>query len=137
MFSSGTNETVIAEGLKIEGKVAADGLVKVHGTILGDLHCTSLIISDKAQVTGTVVADTIVVDGTVEGPIRGSDVTLKSQAHVTGDIHHTSLAIEKGARFDGRSKQVNGTGTDKASGKVKKLPSRKITQDNVEQAPAA
>jgi cytoskeletal protein CcmA (bactofilin family) len=137
MFSSGTNETVIAEGLKIEGKVAADGLIRVHGTILGDLHCTSLIISDKAQVTGTVVADTVVVDGTVEGPIRGSDVTLKFQAHVTGDIHHTSLAIEKGARFDGRSKQVNGTVAEKADGRVKKLPSRKITQDNAEQAPAA
>jgi cytoskeletal protein CcmA (bactofilin family) len=137
MFSNGTNETVIAEGLKIEGKVAADGLVKVHGKILGDLHCTSLIISDKAEVTGTVVADTIVVDGTVEGPIRGSDVTLKSQAHVTGDIHHTSLAIEKGARFDGRSKQINGTGAQTSSSKAKKTTVRKITQDNVEQAPAA
>jgi cytoskeletal protein CcmA (bactofilin family) len=109
----------------------------VHGTILGDLHCTSLIISDKAQVTGTVVADTVVVNGTVEGPIRGSDVALKFQAHVTGDIHHTSLAIEKRARFDGRSKQVNGTVAEKADGRVKKLPSRKITQDNAEQAPAA
>ena len=48
----------------------------------------------------------VVVDGLVEGPIRGDDVVLKSQAHVTGDIHHTSLTIEKGAIFDGRSKQA-------------------------------
>lgn len=110
MFSSsnsGSNEeTVIAEGLKIEGKVTADGLVRVNGKVLGDLHCASLIISDRAQITGTVVAKSVVVDGLVEGPIRGEDVVLQSQAHVTGDIHHTSLTIEKGAIFDGRSKQT-------------------------------
>jgi len=104
--SSSNEETVIAEGLKIEGKVTADGLVRVNGKVIGDLHCASLIISDRAQITGTVVAESVIVDGLVEGPIRGEDVILKSQAHVTGDIHHTSLTIEKGAIFDGRSKQT-------------------------------
>jgi cytoskeletal protein CcmA (bactofilin family) len=33
---------------------------------------------------------------------------LRSQAHVVGDIHHQSLAIERGAYFDGRSIQVRG-----------------------------
>ena len=31
---------------------------------------------------------------------------LKSQAYVVGDIHHQSLAIEKGAYFEGRSVQT-------------------------------
>lgn len=121
--NSGSNEeTVIAEGLKIEGKVTADGLVRVNGKVLGDLHCASLIISDRAQITGTVVAQSVVVDGLVEGPIRGEDVVLKSQAHVTGDIHHTSLTIEKGAVFDGRSKQTAAKEKDVASkrGRTKK-----------------
>jgi cytoskeletal protein CcmA (bactofilin family) len=50
----------------------------------------------------------VVVDGKVEGPIQGGDVVLKSQAHVIGDIQHQSLAIEKGAYFEGRSFQVRG-----------------------------
>ena len=82
------DETVIAQGLRIEGKVIAEGLVKVHGTIEGDLHCTSLIISETAQINGTVIADKIVVNGRVAGPIRSHDVVLKSQADVTGDIYH-------------------------------------------------
>ena len=45
----------------------------------------------------------MVVDGRVEGPIQGREVLLKSRAHTVGDIHHHSLAIEKGAYFDGRS----------------------------------
>jgi cytoskeletal protein CcmA (bactofilin family) len=50
------------------------------------------------------------VDGTVEGPIQGGEVILRSQAHVVGDIHHQSLAIESGAFFDGRSMQIRGNG---------------------------
>ena len=50
------------------------------------------------------------MDGTVEGPVQGGSVVLKSQAHVVGDIHHQSLAIESGAFFDGRSVQIRGNG---------------------------
>jgi cytoskeletal protein CcmA (bactofilin family) len=39
----------------------------------------------------------------VEGPIRGSEVMLKSHAHVVGDIQCQHLSVERGAYFDGRS----------------------------------
>jgi cytoskeletal protein CcmA (bactofilin family) len=102
-LGSKLNRTVIAEGLKIIGSITAEGLAEVNGQIEGELHCASLIISRKAQIAGTVTAERVVVDGTVEGPIQGGEVVLKSQAHVVGDIHHQSLAIEKGAYFEGRS----------------------------------
>jgi cytoskeletal protein CcmA (bactofilin family) len=95
--------TIIAEGLKITGSVTAEGLVEVCGHIEGDLHCTSLFVSPKASISGGVEADRVVVNGRVEGPIRGGEVVLKSRAHVVGDIQHQSLAIEAGAYFDGRS----------------------------------
>ena len=102
------NGTVIAEGLKIMGSVTADGLVEVNGQIEGELHCTSLIVSRKALVTGTISAERVVIDGRVEGPIQAGEVVLKPQAHVVGDIHHQSLAIEKGVYFEGRSVQAHG-----------------------------
>ncbi len=108
MFASRRQGTVIAKGLKIVGSVAAEGLVEVNGQIDGELHCTSLIISRGAHVTGTVAAERVVVDGKVEGPIQGGDVILKSQAHVVGDVHHQSLAIERGAYFEGGSIPVRG-----------------------------
>jgi cytoskeletal protein CcmA (bactofilin family) len=110
MFASKQRGTVIAEGLKIVGTVTAEGLVEVNGQIEGELRCTSLIVSRKAHVTGTIQAEQVVVDGKVEGPIQGGDVLLKSQANVVGDIHHQSLAIERGAFFDGRSVQIRGNG---------------------------
>ena len=110
MFKSKQRRTVIAKGLKIVGSVTAEGLVEVNGQIDGELHCTSLIIAPGAQVSGTVAAERVVVDGNVEGPIQGGQVHLKSQAHVVGDIHHQSLSMERGAYFDGRSVQVRGNG---------------------------
>jgi cytoskeletal protein CcmA (bactofilin family) len=109
MFAPRQQGTVIAKGLKIVGSVTAEGLVEVNGQIDGELHCTSLVIARGAHVNGIVAAERVVVDGKVEGPIQGGEVILKSQAHVVGDIHHQSLAIERGAYFDGRSIQVRGT----------------------------
>jgi cytoskeletal protein CcmA (bactofilin family) len=105
-----SGELVIAEGLKILGRVTAEGLVAVSGQIEGELHCTSLLVSHKGYITGTIRAEQVVVDGTVEGPIEGESVVLKSRARVVGDIHHHSLAIERGASFNGRSAQLRGNG---------------------------
>src|SRR5262245_246266 len=99
-------KTVIAKGLKIKGQVTAEGLVELNGQIEGELHGKSLIISRGALVKGAVSADQVVVDGMVEGPIRGGEIILKSRAHVIGDIHHQSLSIENGASFEGRSVQT-------------------------------
>ena len=110
MLGSNQRGTVIAKGLKIVGSVTAEGLVEINGQIDGELHCTSLVIARGAHVNEIVAAERVVVDGKVEGPIQGGDVVLKSQAHVVGDIHHRSLAIERGAYFDGRSVQIRGNG---------------------------
>jgi cytoskeletal protein CcmA (bactofilin family) len=78
MFGSRRGGTVIGSGLKIVGNVTAEGLVEVNGQIEGDLHCTSLIVSPKAQIVGSIKR--VVVAGRVEGPIQGGDVVLESQA---------------------------------------------------------
>ena len=123
MFAS-KQGTVIAKGLTIVGSVTAEGLVEVNGQIDGELHCTSLVIARAAHVTGTVVAERVVVDGKVEGPIQGKEVILKSKAHVVGDIHHQSLAVESGAFFDGRSMQIRGNG--QTPEKLERKPLRQI-----------
>lgn len=125
MFAS-RRRTVIAKGLRIEGRVTAEGVVEVNGRIDGELHGKTLVVSRGAHIKGTISADHVVVDGTIEGPINGRDVVLKSRAHVIGDIHHQSLSIENGATFEGRSVQTGspkgevtnaGEGTPPAGGK--------------------
>ena len=71
------------------------------------MQCKSLLLSRKAQLVGAVTAEQATINGTVEGPIHATHVTLKSRAHVVGDIHHQSLSIKEGAHFEGRSVQTS------------------------------
>jgi cytoskeletal protein CcmA (bactofilin family) len=131
MFASKHRGTVIAKGLKIVGSVTAEGLVEVNGQIDGELHCTSLIVSRGAHVTGTIAAERVVVDGRVEGPIQGGEVVLKSQAQVVGDIHHQTLAIERGAYFEGRSVRACGSNGHQPE-RVGKKPLKEVANDSQE-----
>lgn len=86
--------------------MTAEGLVELNGEVEGEIHYTSLVVSRGAHVAGIVQAERVTIDGSVEGPIQGREVILRSHARVVGDIHHQSLSIEKGAFFDGRSIQI-------------------------------
>jgi cytoskeletal protein CcmA (bactofilin family) len=97
--------SIIGEDLTIRGNVTSKGEIQVDGDIEGDIYCSSLLVGDKAQVTGGVVAEDIVVRGHIVGSVRGLRVTLQAQCHVEGDIVHQSLALEQGAHFEGNSRR--------------------------------
>ena len=97
--------SIIGEDLTITGNVSSKGEIQVDGEIQGDINCGSLLLGDKSQVVGNVVAEDVVVRGHVTGSIRGLRVTLQAQSHVEGDILHQSLAIEQGAYFEGKSRR--------------------------------
>jgi cytoskeletal protein CcmA (bactofilin family) len=97
--------SIIGEDLTITGNVISKGEVQVDGEIQGDIHCSSLLLGDKARVTGGIMADDIVVRGRLVGSIRGLRITLQGPSHVEGDIFHQSLAIEQGAYFEGKSRR--------------------------------
>src|SRR5262245_64829111 len=124
MFGSRHQGMVIGKELQIVGSVSAEGLVWVYGQIDGKLHCTSLVIDRGAHVSGTVVAERVVVDGKVEGPIQGGEIVLKSQARVVGDLHYQSLVLESGAFFDGRM-QVRRNGQTATN--LERKPVRQVT----------
>ena len=97
--------SIIGEDLTIIGNVTSKGEIQVDGEIQGDIHCGSLLLGDRSQVVGSVIAEDVVVRGRVVGSIRGLRVTLQAQSHVEGDIFHQSLAIEQGAYFEGKSRR--------------------------------
>jgi cytoskeletal protein CcmA (bactofilin family) len=97
--------SIIGEDLTVTGNVLSKGEVQVDGQIQGDVHCSSLIVGENAQITGGIVAEDVIVRGRVMGSIRGTRVTLQASAHVEGDVFHKSLAIEQGAFFEGKSRR--------------------------------
>jgi cytoskeletal protein CcmA (bactofilin family) len=115
MMASKKNATVFAQGLKIAGAITADGLVEVNGEIDGPMNCSSVIVGQTGRVRGSITGQRVTVDGAVEGPIFGGEVTLKSCAYVVGDIECHSVLVEKGAFVEGR--------LIRAQDEIEKLPS--------------
>ncbi len=97
--------SIIGEDLTITGNVVSKGEIQIDGEVQGDVHCGSLLLGDKSQIVGGVIAEDVVVRGRIVGSIRGLRVTLQAQSHVEGDIYHQSLAIEQGAYFEGKSRR--------------------------------
>ena len=107
------SEMVISRDLKFAGrdvKIVSQGKLKVDCEFEGDVAGTEVVISERGRVKGKVVGERVIVLGKIIGAIHGNDILLMSSAHVEGDIHHTSLAIETGAEFDGRSRLNDASG---------------------------
>jgi cytoskeletal protein CcmA (bactofilin family) len=67
----------------------------------------SLTIGEKARVTGEIIADDVLVHGTVHGRIRSRRIQVAKSARVRGDILHELLAIDSGAFVEGHCKRTD------------------------------
>jgi cytoskeletal protein CcmA (bactofilin family) len=94
----------IGSGITIVGKITGKGTVRISGRFEGELHASTVLINDGAQVEGDIVADELTIGGRVKGTIHANRVKLNSSAIVEGDIFHQSLSIEEKARFAGSSR---------------------------------
>ena len=79
--------------------------MRISGRIKGELHASTVLISDGAQVEGDIFAEEVTIGGHVKGTIHAKRVKLNGLAIVEGDIFHRSLSIEENARFEGSSRR--------------------------------
>lgn len=105
-------KSLIAHGTQIDGNVAfADGL-RVDGHVNGNVHANDgmasiLVISESAQVVGEVVADHIIINGTVHGPVHARHMLeLQPKARIEGDIQYAALEMHQGALITGQLRPI-------------------------------
>ena len=69
--------------------------------------CTrpAIVIGEHARITGALVADEVVVRGTVQGSIRGNSVTFQANSHIEGDVFH-QLAGDRAGRLSSRASRA-------------------------------
>ncbi len=101
-----TAVTLISEGTSLQGNLRFNDVSRVHGRLKGDIVAedgSTLILGETAVVEGKIHADTLVIDGYVNGDIFAkSKVVLSRTGRVIGNIRTSSLQIEFGAYFDGK-----------------------------------
>ena len=103
---SRSGPSIFSADVKIVGHVSSQGELDINGTIEGDVRATALTIGETGAVKGEVIAESVLVRGSIEGRIRGRKVQLCTGAKVRGDIYHASLAIEPNAIFEGAVKHA-------------------------------
>src|SRR6266699_2671453 len=96
----------IGSGMSIVGNIECNGPAQVFGRIQGELRASDLLISEGAQVEGSVLAQDVTVCGRVKGTIRAVRVKLQNGGAVEGDIFHRSLSIDENSQFEGSSRRV-------------------------------
>lgn len=101
-------KSLIANGTHIQGHLNFPEGLRVDGTIVGNVVAAEgapsiLVISDSAHITGAVVADHIIINGTVLGPICARRMLeLQPNARIEGDVDYAALEMHQGALITGK-----------------------------------
>lgn len=98
---------------QVNGKLHFEGAVQIDGTFTGSITTNDLlIIGEHAKIAADINCGSAVVSGEVIGNIAAAgSVELQRGARVKGDISTPTLAIDKGAVFDGLSKMMGAPAT--------------------------
>jgi cytoskeletal protein CcmA (bactofilin family) len=101
-------DTLIGAGTTVEGNIAFAGGLRIDGEVHGSVcavgeHPGTLVISEHARVDGEVAVPHVVINGTVNGPVRSAEaLELQPRARVTGDVEYNTIEIHLGAVVEGR-----------------------------------
>ena len=97
-----SSSLLIGEGVSITGTIKAENEVTIQGTIDGDVDCHTVIVSQTGNVKGKLKAETMKVEGKVEGEININDqLHIRSKGSVNGKIFYGSIEIDSGGKLLG------------------------------------
>ena len=98
------SETIIAEGVKVEGDFKSNGDITIAGELNGVLQTVaSLQIGESAVIHADVSAKNAVIAGEVVGNIHVEDgLQLLASSNVSGDIVTNRLSIAEGSVVNGK-----------------------------------
>ncbi len=94
--------SVIGEDMEVVGRVHSSGVVKVSGTVFGNVSTDAqLLVAKGGRVEGDVCGREVVLNGEVCGSVVAEKrVELQGSAVIHGDIRTPRLMIHEGAAVD-------------------------------------
>jgi cytoskeletal protein CcmA (bactofilin family) len=105
-------KSLIAEGSEITGNITFTDGLRVDGCIIGDIRAgdevaSILVISEIASISGAVIADHIIINGSVKGPIHARKMLeLQPKARIEGDVEYAALEMHQGALITGQLRPI-------------------------------
>lgn len=101
MNAAENNNLIVGEGVKLSGEVDTPGLVRVHGTIEGNVVGDEVRVGATGRVKGSLTGRSVDIEGEVSEKVVAKTLALRATAVVHGDVEYETVEIEAGARIDG------------------------------------
>ncbi len=123
-------KSLIAQGTRIEGNVKFSEGLRVDGEVFGDIQATSeessmLVISEQAIVQGAILADHVIINGTVRGPVHARELLeLQPKAKIEGDVSYVALEMHQGATISGQLRPLMAAGAAEEEKPLLKLAAK-------------
>jgi cytoskeletal protein CcmA (bactofilin family) len=101
-------DTLISSKTRIQGDVVFSGGLHLDGSVSGSVKAqdetpSRLVVSETGVVEGSVVAQTVDLNGAVKGDIVASTrVVLGARARVEGNLHYGAIEMASGAQINGK-----------------------------------
>jgi len=98
---------LLGSGSRFEGLIRFDGTLRIDGSVFGQIICKNskpsmVIITEMAKVEADIVADVVVISGTVSGNIKAVDkLEIHAPGRLEGLVYTSDFSIENGALFQG------------------------------------
>ena len=103
-----SGRSYFGETMQLEGDLRSSGSVDVAGLVNGNVFVSDMIVTETGSIRGTLEANTVEINGHVEGKISADTVIVGGSAVIKGDIFFKkTLKTEEGADIDGYIKRVN------------------------------
>jgi cytoskeletal protein CcmA (bactofilin family) len=104
MVHAGSGETIIAQGVRVEGDFHSQGDVVIDGEVVGSVETKSaLTVGETAKIHADVKAKSAVVAGEIVGNIFAEEMLeLLEKSQVKGDVVTGRISVAAGARVNGR-----------------------------------
>jgi cytoskeletal protein CcmA (bactofilin family) len=96
-------ETIIAEGVKVEGQFASSGDVIIDGHVVGTVSAQGTIrVGERAHIEANVSAKSLFLSGTIVGDVAVEDhLELAPTSRLTGNVHARVLQLQAGCVLNG------------------------------------
>jgi cytoskeletal protein CcmA (bactofilin family) len=96
--------SLIGSGTSLKGDITSSGDLRIDGTLIGNINCSSkIIIGANGVVEGDISGQTADIMGKVSGTIKVKELLqLKSNCQVNGNLYSAKLQIEPAANFNGQ-----------------------------------
>jgi len=100
--------SLIGGGTTLKGDITSSGDLRIDGTLIGNIICSSkVIIGANGVVEGDISGQQADIMGKVTGTIKVKELLmLKSNCLVNGNLHSAKLQIEPAAQFNGQCHMI-------------------------------